>query len=127
MAIQKKNIEAVGNNAYLLLRKAGEYKPPINAFLKKLTFDLAKPAVAIRLSLFNQKQSLRSAFAVVRFLAPSVLVASPNTDKTSPIMRCMECRKLTRSRCDDCGRGVCQRHWQLVKTCKSGHCVSGVN
>ena len=53
------NIEAIANNAYILLRKAGEYKPPKKAFLKKLTFDLAKPAVGIRLSLFDQKHSLR--------------------------------------------------------------------
>ena len=103
-------IHAVANNAYILLRKAGEYKPSKKAFLKKLTFDLAKTAVGKRLSLFNQKHSLRSVVVLVRFPAPSVLAEPPNTVKTSRIMRCMECRKFTRSRCDDCGRGVCPRH-----------------
>ena len=32
-------IDAVANNAYILLRKAGEYKSSKKAFLKKLTFD----------------------------------------------------------------------------------------
>ena len=32
-------IDAVANNAYILLRKAGEHKSSKNAFLKKLTFD----------------------------------------------------------------------------------------
>ena len=100
-------IDAVANNAYILLRKAGEYKTLKKAFLKKLTFDLAKPAIEIRLSLFNQKRSLRSAGVLVGFPAPSVFAEPPNTVKTSCIMRCMECRKLTRSRCDDCGwRGM---------------------
>ena len=107
-------IDAVANNTYILMRKAGEYKPSKNAFLKKLTFDLAKPGVGIRQSLFNQKHSLRSAVVLVGFPAPSVLAELPSTVKTSRIMRCMECRKLTRSRCDDCGRRVCPRHWQLV-------------
>ena len=39
-----------------LLRKAGDYKLLKKAFLKELTFDLAKPAVGIRLTLFNEKQ-----------------------------------------------------------------------
>ena len=120
-------IDAAANNAYILLRKAGEYKPLKKAFLKKLTFDLAKPAVGICLSLFNQKHSLRSAVVLMEFPAPNVLAEPPNTVKTRRIMRCIECRKLTRSRCDDCGRGVCPRHWQLIKTCKCGNCVSAVN
>ena len=78
-----------------------KYKPLKKAFLKKLTFDLAKPAVGIYLSLFNQKHSLRSAVVLVGFPAPNVLAEPPNTVKTSRIMRCIECRKLTRSRCDD--------------------------
>ena len=120
-------INAVANNTYYLLRKVGEYKPSKKAFLKKLTFDLAKPAAGIRLSLFNQKHSLRSAVVLVRFPAPSVLAESPNTIKTSRIIRCMKCRKLTHLQCDDCGGEVCPRHWQLVKTCKCGLCVSAVN
>ena len=32
-------IDAAANNAYILLRKAGEYKLSKKAFLKKLTFD----------------------------------------------------------------------------------------
>ena len=116
-------IDALANNAYILLRKAGECKLSKKAFLKKLTFDLAKPAVEIRLSLFNQKRSVRSAGVSVGFPAPSVFAEPPNTVKTSRIMRCMECRKLTRSRCDDCGGGVCPRHRKLVKTCKCGLCV----
>ena len=59
--------DAVANNTYILLRKAGEYKPPKKAFLKKLTLDLAKPAVGTRLSVFNQKHSLRSAGVLVGF------------------------------------------------------------
>ena len=120
-------IDAAANNAYILLRKAGEYKLSKNAFLKYLTFDLTKPGVRICLSLFNQKHTVRSTDVLIGFPAPSVLAEPPNTVKTSRIMRCMECRKLTRSRCDDCGKGVCPRHKQLVKTCKSGHCVSAVN
>ena len=120
-------IDAAVNNAYILLRKVGEYKLSKKAFLKKLTFDLAKVAVGIRLSLFNQKHSVRSAGVLEGILAPSVLAEPPNTVKTSRIMRCMECRKLTRSRCDDCGRGVCPRHRHPVKTCKCGHCVSALN
>ena len=120
-------IDAAPNNAYILLRNAGEYKLSKKAFLKKLTFDLAKPTVGIRLSLFNQKHSVRRAGVLVRFPASSVLAEPPNTVKTSRIMRCMECRKLTCSRCDDCGRGVCPRHRQLVKTCKCEHCVSAIN
>ena len=96
-------IDAAANNAYILLRKAREYKQPKKAFLKKLTFDLAKSAVGIRLSLFNEKHSVRSAGVLMGFPAPSVLAEPPNTVKRSHIMRCMECRKLTRSRCDDCG------------------------
>ena len=95
--------------------------------MKKLTFDLAKPAVGIRLSLFDQKHNARSAGALVRFPAPSVLTESFNTVKTRRTMRCMESIKLTRSRCDDCGGGVCPKHRQLVKTCKCKHCVSAVN
>ena len=120
-------VDAVANNAFILLRKAGEYKLSKKKFLKKLFFDLAKPAVGIRLSLFNQKHNVRSAGVLVAFPAPSVLAEPPNTVNTSRIMRCMECRKFTRSQCDDCGRGVCPRHRQLVKTCKCGHCVSTVN
>ena len=103
-------VDAVANNAYILLRKAEEYKLSKKAFLKILTFDLEKLAVGIRLSLFNQKHSVRSAGVLVGFPAPSVLAEPPNTVKTSRIMRCMKCRKFTRSRCDDCGRGVCLRH-----------------
>ena len=120
-------IDAAVNNAYILLRKAGEYKLSKKAFLKNLTFDLAKPAVGIRLILFNQKHSVKRVGALVAFPTPCVLIEPPNAVKTSRIMRCLECRKLTRSRCDDCGRGVCPRHRQLVKTCKCGHCVSAVN
>ena len=120
-------IDAAANNAYILLRKPGEYKLSKKAILKKLTFDLAKPAVGIRLSLFHQKHSVRSAGFLVGFPAPSVLAKRLNIVKTSCIMRCMECRKLTRSRCDDCGGRVCPRHKQLVKTCKCGHCVSAVS
>ena len=120
-------IDAAANNTYILLKKAGEYKLSNKEFLKKLTFDLAKPAVGIRLSLFNQKHNVRSAGVLVGFPASSVLAEPPNTVKTSRVMRCMECRKLIRSRCDDCGRGVCLRHRQLVKTCKCGHCGSAVN
>ena len=113
-------IDAAANNLHILLRKAGENKLSKKAFLKKLTFDLAKSAVEIRLSLFNQQHSVRSAGVLVEFPAPSVLAEPPNTVKTSRIMRCMECRKLARSRCDNCGRGVCSRHGQLVKTYKCG-------
>ena len=120
-------IDAAVNNAYILLRKAGEYKLSKKAFLKKLTFDLAKPAVEISLILFHQKQSVRRAGVLVGFPTPNVLIEPPNAVKTSRIMRCLECRNLTRSRCDDCGRGVCPRHRHLVKTCKCGHCVSAVN
>ena len=120
-------IDGAANNAYILLRKAGEYKLSKKTFLKKMTFDLVKPAVGIRLSLFNQNHSVRSACVLVRFPAPSVLTEPPNTVKTSRIMRCMECRKLTRSLCNDCGRGVCPRHRQLVNIYKCGHCVSAVN
>ena len=101
-------IDAVANNAYILLRKAAEYKQSKKVFLKKLTFDLVKPAVGIRLNLFNQKHSARSAGVLVGFLAPSVLAKPPNTVQTSRIMRCMECRKFTRSRRDDCGKGYAQ-------------------
>ena len=66
-------IDAVANNAYILLKKAGEYKLSKKAFLKKLTFDLAKPAVGIRLSLFNQKHGVKSAGVLVRFLHLVVL------------------------------------------------------
>ena len=31
-------VDAVANNAYILLRKAGEYKPSKKAFLKKTDF-----------------------------------------------------------------------------------------
>ena len=58
------------NNAYILLRKAGEYKLLKKVFLKKLTFNLAKPAVGIRLSHFNQKYSVRSAGVLVGFPRP---------------------------------------------------------
>ena len=109
-------IDAAANNAYILLRKAGEYKLSKKAFLKKLTFDSAKLAIGIRPSLFNQKHSVRSAGVLVGFLAPSVLAESPNTVKTSCIMRRIKCRKLTCSRCDNCGRGVCPRHRKLIKT-----------
>ena len=120
-------IDAAVNKSYILLRKAGEYKLSKQAFWKKLTYTLEKPAVGIRLSLFNQKHSVRSADVLVGFPAPSVLAEPLNTVKTGDIRRCMERRKLTRSRCDDCGKGVCARHKQLVKTCKCGHCVSAVN
>ena len=56
------------------------------AFLKKLTFDLAKPAVGIRLKLFHQKHSVRSCGVLMGFPAPSVLAELPNTVKTSRIM-----------------------------------------
>ena len=98
-----------------------------SVFEKTDKLDLAKSAVEIHLSLFNQKHSVKSASVLVGFSAPGVLAEPPNTVKTSRIMRCMECRKLTGSRCDECGRWVCPRHRQLVKTCKCGHCVSAVN
>ena len=63
-------IDAEANNAYILLRKAGEYKLLKKAFLKKLTFNLAKPAVGIRLSHFNQKHSVKSAGVLVGFPGP---------------------------------------------------------
>ena len=120
-------IDAAANNGYILLGTAGECKLLKKAFLKKLTFDLAKPAGGIRLSLFNQKHNVKSAGVLVGFPEPSVFAEPPNTVKTSRIMRCMKCRKLTRSRCNDCGKGIYSRHRQLVKTCKYEHCVSAVN
>ena len=120
-------IDDAANNACILLRKAEEYKLTKKAFLKKLTFDLAKPTVGIRLSLFNQKHSVKSASVLVGVSALSVFAEPPNTVKTSRIIRCMKCRKLTRSRCHDCGGRICTRHRQLVKTFKCGHCVSAVN
>ena len=59
------------------------------AFLKKLTFDLAKPDIEIRPSLFNQKHSVRSGGVLVGFPAPSFLAEPPNTVNASRIMRCM--------------------------------------
>ena len=120
-------MDAAANNAYISLRKAGEYEQSKKALLKKLAFDLTKSAVEIHLSLFNQKQGVKSADVLVGFPTLSVLTEPPNAVKASRIMRCLECRKLARSRCDNCGRGVCLRHRQLVKTCKCGHCVSAVN
>ena len=66
-------IDALANNAYILLRKPGEYKLSKKAFWKKLTFDLAKLAVGIGLSLFNRKHSVKSALVLVGFPATSVL------------------------------------------------------
>ena len=44
-------IDASANIAYISLRKCGEYPLSKKSF-QKLTFDLAKPAVEIRLSFF---------------------------------------------------------------------------
>ena len=71
-------IDAAVNIAYILLRKAGEYKLSKEVFLKKLSIDLAKPAVGIRLILFNQKHSVRRAGVLVGFPPPSVLIEPPN-------------------------------------------------
>ena len=119
-------IDAAANNAYILLRKAGEYKLSKKVFLKKPTFDLEKHAVRMRLSFSNQKHSVRGAGVQVGFPAPRVLAEPPNSVKTSRIIRCIECRKLACSRCDDCDREICPRHRHLVKTCKCGHCISAV-
>ena len=91
-------IDAAVNNAYILLKRTGGYKLSKKAFLKKQTFNLTKPAVEIRLSLFNQKHSVRSADVLVGFPTSNVLTEPPNAVKTSHIMRCLECRKLTSSR-----------------------------
>ena len=65
--------DTAANYAYILLRKAEEYKLSKKRFLKKLTFNSAKPVVGIRLSSFNQKHSVRSIGVLVEFPVPIFL------------------------------------------------------
>ena len=62
-------LDAAANNSYSLLKQSGRYSKPKKAFLKHLTFQLATPAVEVRLRFPNQKHT-KDAAAQVGFSIP---------------------------------------------------------
>ena len=75
--------------------------------MKHLTFQLATPAVEARLRLPNQKHTFRDAAAQVGFFIPFESSIRPGPT-CSHQTRCRVCKKHTRLRCDNCGKGVCR-------------------
>ena len=98
-------LDAAANNSYILLKKFGRYSKSKKAFLKHLTFQLATSAVEARLRLPNQKHTVRDVAAQVSFSIPfeSSIRSGPTFSHET---RCRVCKKHTRSRCDNCGKGV---------------------
>ena len=116
-------VDAAANNAYYLMKKCGRYSKSKKCFLKNLSFQSAKSAVEHRLRLPKQKYSVRDAAAQVGFSIPTESNITPRpTLSHSHQARCRACKKQTRSRCDNCGRGVCPQHRKFVKTCKCEFC-----
>ena len=115
-------VDAAANNSYILMKKSGRYSKSKKEFLKNLTFQLAKPAVEARLRLSNQKHTVRDAASQVGFSLPfeSSIRPGPTSSRQT---RCRICKKHTRSRCDNCGKGVCPQHRKIVKSCKCGFCA----
>ena len=114
-------LDVAANNLYILLKKSGRYFKSKKAFLKHLTFQLATPAVEARLRLPNQKHAVRDAAAQVGFSIPFESSIRPGPT-SSHQTRCRVCKKHTRSRCDNCGKGVCPQHRKISKSCKCGLC-----
>ena len=106
-------LDAAANNLYILLKKSERYSKSKKAFLKHLTFQLAKPAVE---RLPNQKHTVRDAAARVGFSIPFESSIRPGPT-SSHETRCRVCKKYTRSRCNNCGKGVCPQHRNLSKSC----------
>ena len=114
-------IGAAANNLHILLKKIWEIFQIKKAFLKHLTFQLTTPAVEARPRLSNQKHIVRDAAAQVGFSIPfesSIRPGSTSRHQT----RCRVCKKHTRSRCDNCGKGVCPQLQKTSKSCKCGLC-----
>ena len=113
-------LHAAANNSYIL-KKIWEYSKTKKAFLKHLTFQVATPAVEARLRLPNQKHTVRDASAQVGFSIPFESSIRPGPT-SSHQTRCRVCKKHTRSRCDNCGKGVCPQHQKISKSCKCSLC-----
>ena len=114
-------LDAAANNSYILLKKSGRYSKSKKAFLKHLTFQLATPALEACLRLPNQKHAVRDAAAQVGFSIPFESSIRPGPT-SSHQTKCRVCKKHTRSRCDNCGKGVCPQHQKISKSCKCGLC-----
>ena len=114
-------LHAAANNSYILQKKSGRYSKTKKAFLKHLTFQVATPAVEARLRLPNQKHIVRDASAQVGFSIPFESTIRPGPT-SSHQTRCRVCKKHTRSRCDNCGKGVCPQHPKISKSCKCSLC-----
>ena len=92
-------VDAVANNAYILMKKCVRYFKSKKCFLKNLSFQLAKSAVENRLRLSKQKYSVRYATAQVGFSTPTESNVAPRPTVFSHQDRCRICKKQTRSRC----------------------------
>ena len=115
-------VNTAANNAYILMKKCRRYSKSKKFFLKNPSFQLAKSAVENSLRLSKQKYSVRDTAAQVDFSIPTESDVTSRPTVSSHQARCRVCKKQTRSRCDDCGRGVCPQHRKIVKTCKREFC-----
>ena len=83
-------------------------------FLKTLSFQMAKPAADTCLAVPNQKHSISDAAAQVGFsveikpeeIASTSVKFRPNVI-SSQLAGCRVRKKQTKSRCNDCEKGVC--------------------
>ena len=92
-------VDAVANNAYILIKKCGRYSKSKKCFLKNLSFQIAKSAVEDRLRLSKQKYNVKDATAQVGFSTPTESNVTPRPTVSSHQARCRICKKQTRSRC----------------------------
>ena len=102
-------IDVSWNNAFILLSK-GDYKNTRKNFLRKLSFQMAYSFASLRLLRKNISTEIRIAGLLVGFVSSEQPVDRCDISGPHRALRCVVCKKWSRSRCCNCNVTVCPRH-----------------
>lgn len=111
-------IDVAANNSFIHLKRGG-YTKSRKEFLRQLASDLARK-FAIERHQTNKALPISTTEAAKLFGYRN----EPDVQQEEKSLgRCNTCSKVSRSRCDRCGKRVCPNHRRLNKVCLCLNCI----